>query len=106
MTAERVTVVTDEGNRYPGWVVLSDLVLVRGLTRVDFCRSVRVVRADESYPVRALADSAPGTPANRRGVGLALAPGTLPVPGGYATPPGIEATEQDWRDQFDPPDIR
>lgn len=103
MTAEQVTVITDEGNRYPGWVVLSDLVLVRGLRRTDFCRSVRVERDGDVFPVRELADSAPGTPSNRRGVALALAAGTLPVAAGSAAPPGVEATEQDWRDQFAPP---
>ena len=98
--AEQVTVVTDEGNRYPGWVVLADLVLVRGLTKVDFCPTVRVERGGEVIAVRALADSAPGTPANRRGVGLALPPGSIRVPGGSAAPPGVTAIEQDWRDQF------
>ncbi|HHV21791.1 MAG TPA: hypothetical protein GXZ30_09720 [Propionibacterium sp.] len=100
MIAERVTVVTDEGNRYPGWVVLPDLVLVRSLRRVDFCPTLRVERGDQVFAVVDRIDSVAGTPASRRGVALVLAEGAIPVEAGSASPPGVSATAQDWRVQF------
>ncbi|WP_432559945.1 hypothetical protein [Granulicoccus sp. GXG6511] len=100
MTAEQVTVVTDEGNRYPGWVVLPDVVLVRALRRVDFCPTVRVERGGQVFPVADRVDSVAGTPAGRRGVALVLAEGSIGVTGASACPPGVEATEADWRRQF------
>lgn len=100
--AERVTVVTDEGNRYPGWVVLPDVVLVRGLRRVDFCPSVRVERGGQVFAVRELVDSATGTPPRRQGVALVLAEGSIDVNGGSGGPPGVIASEEEWRRQFTP----
>lgn len=101
-TAERVTVVTDEGNRYPGWVVLPDVVLVRGLRRVDFCPSVRVERGAQVFAVRELVDSAEGTPPRRHGVGLMLAEGSIEIRNGSGAPPDVTATAEDWRAQFTP----
>lgn len=102
MTAERVTVVTDEGNRHPGWVVLPDVVLVRSLRRVDFCPSVRVERGGQVFAVRELVDSAQGTPTPRQGVALVLAAGSIDVEGGSSAPPGVNATAEEWRAQFRP----
>ncbi|MDO5684022.1 MAG: hypothetical protein Q4G46_14515 [Propionibacteriaceae bacterium] len=100
MIAEQVTVVTDEGNRYPGWVILPDVVLVRALSRVDFCPSVRVERGGELLPVQDRIDSVAGTPASRRGVALILPAGSIPLTGASAAPPGVDAAETDWHVQF------
>lgn len=100
VAAERVMVVTDEGTRYPGWVVLPDVVLVRGLRRVDFCPSVRVERGGQVFAVRELVDSVKATPPRRKGVVLILADGSIPVAGGTAAPPDVTASEEDWRDHF------
>lgn len=58
--AQRVTVVTDEGNRYPGWVIRDDLVLVRNLRRTDFCPTVRVEAEGRRLGVLDRVNSAPG----------------------------------------------
>lgn len=102
MTARRVTVITDEGNRYPGWVVLPDVVLVRGLRRVDFCPSVRVEHDGQVFAVQDLVDSARGTPPRRRGVALMLAEGSITPSGASGAPPDVIATEEEWRAQFTP----
>lgn len=96
-TAQRVTVVTDEGNRYPGWVILDDVVLVRGLRRTDFCPSVRVEHDGRVLPVRDLVDSRPTASRGRSGVALVLDTGSFHVMA-EATPPNSDPGE--WRAEF------
>lgn len=95
--AQRVTVVTDEGNRYPGWVIRDDLVLVRNLRRTDFCPTVRVEAEGRRLGVLDRVNSAPATGRNRTGVALVVEAGSLPV-GGEAVPP--DATPGPWSAEF------
>mgnify|MGYP006969675972 CR=1 FL=1 len=96
-SARRVTVVTDEGNRYPGWVILDDVVLVRNLRRTDFCPTVRVEHEGRELGVLDRVNSAPAAGRNRSGVALVLAPGALPA-GTEALPP--DATPGPWAAEF------
>ncbi|WP_425310348.1 hypothetical protein AADG42_16905 [Ammonicoccus fulvus] len=95
--AERVIVVTDEGNHYPGWVILDDIVLVRNLRRTDFCPTVRVEVEGRELGVLDRINSAPAPGRNRSGVALVLAAGSLSV-GGEALPP--DATPGPWAVEF------